>query len=109
MVAGLHARPLARVNANLRYYIRKAGADPEVTQRLKRFSTIVHKLKREPTMTLTTMEAIGGVRAILPSQKQVLAVSDMPDKAGRWRSAASASISRAAIRVPRATGTAQYT
>jgi GTP pyrophosphokinase len=80
----LHARPLARVNANLRYYIRKAGAVPEVTQRLKRFSTIVHKLQREPTMTLTTMEDIGGVRAILPSQKQVLAVCDMLDKADRW-------------------------
>lgn len=79
----LHARPLARVNANLRYYIRKAGADPEVTQRLKRFSTIIHKLQREPTMNLTTMEDIGGVRAILPSQPQVLAVVEMLDRADR--------------------------
>lgn len=82
---GLHARPLARINANLRYYIRKAGVEPEVTQRLKRFSTIVYKLQREPTMTLTTMEDIGGVRAILPSQSQVLAVCDMLDKADRWK------------------------
>jgi hypothetical protein len=60
----IHARPLVRVNANLRYYIRKAGANPEVTQRLKRFGTITHKLQREPTMALSSMEDIGGVRAI---------------------------------------------
>jgi hypothetical protein len=53
-----HARPLARVNANLRYYVRKTGAQPEVTQRLKRFTTIVDKLRREPTMALSTMEDI---------------------------------------------------
>lgn len=81
----IHARPLARVNANLRYYIRKAGADPEVTQRLKRFSTITHKLQREPTMALSSMEDIGGVRAILPSQEQVLAVCEMLNKADRWK------------------------
>jgi len=81
----LHAAPLARVNANLRYYVRKADAQPEVTQRLKRFATIVHKLEREPTMALTSMEDIGGVRAILPTQPQVLAVCDMLDKADRWK------------------------
>lgn len=83
---GLHARPLARVNANLRYYIRKAGvAEPEVTQRLKRFSTIVDKLRREPRMKLTTMEDIGGVRAILPRQVQVDKVVEMLQKADRWK------------------------
>jgi putative GTP pyrophosphokinase len=82
---GRHARPLARVNAGLRYYIKKVGEDsPEVTQRLKRFSTIVHKLEREPGMALTRMEDIGGVRAILPSQRQVLLVADMLNRADRW-------------------------
>ena len=82
---GLHARPLARVNANLRYYVKKAGVEtPEVTQRLKRFSTIVHKLQREPGMALTRMEDIGGVRAILPTQAQVLQVAAKLDKADRW-------------------------
>lgn len=82
---GRHATPLARVNANLRYYIKKADAAPEVTQRLKRFHTIVHKLAREPTMALTKMEDIGGVRAILPTQEQVLEVCDLLDKADRWK------------------------
>lgn len=67
-----HSKPLARVNANLRYYVRKVGVErPEVTQRLKRFATVVDKLRREPTMQLTTMEDIAGVRAILPTQVQV--------------------------------------
>lgn len=67
-----HAKPLARVNANLRYYVRRAGAgERNVTQRLKRFGTIVDKLSRHPNMALTTMEDIGGVRAILESQHQV--------------------------------------
>jgi len=72
------------VNANLRYYIRKTGADPQVTQRLKRFSTIAHKLAREPTMALSSMEDIGGVRAILPAQQQVLDICEMLDRADRW-------------------------
>jgi len=80
-----HARPLARVNAGLRYYIKKAGAEPEVTQRLKRFSTIVHKLEREPKMALSTMEDIGGVRAILPTQEHALAIAEMLDRADRWK------------------------
>lgn len=82
---GAHARPLARVNAGLRYYVKKAGmADPEVTQRLKRFTTIVDKLQREPTMQLSKMEDIGGVRAILLSQRQANDVRDYLRKAERW-------------------------
>lgn len=79
-----HATPLARVNVGLRYYIRKVDAKPEVTQRLKRFATIVHKLEREPTMALSTMEDIGGVRAVLPSQQHVSSVCALLDKAERW-------------------------
>jgi putative GTP pyrophosphokinase len=67
----MHAKPLARTNAGLRYYVRKAGADANVTQRLKRFATIVDKLQRHPTMQLRTMEDIGGVRAVLPRQTHV--------------------------------------
>ena len=75
----LHAKPLARVNAGLRYYVRKVGVgEPEVTQRLKRFVTVVDKLRRHPTMALTTMEDIGGVRGVLPNQDFVdRVVSDL--------------------------------
>jgi putative GTP pyrophosphokinase len=36
-----------------------------VSQRLKRMPTIIDKLRREPTMQPTTMQDIGGVRAVL--------------------------------------------
>jgi ppGpp synthetase/RelA/SpoT-type nucleotidyltranferase len=68
---GLHARPLSAVAAGLRYYVAKAGADERsVSQRLKRYSTIIEKLERHPG-TLTQMEDIGGVRAVLPDQDAV--------------------------------------
>jgi putative GTP pyrophosphokinase len=80
----LHARPLARVNAGLRYYIRKVGVQqPDVTQRLKRFPTIIDKLRREPTMQLSRMEDIGGVRAILPFPHQLTAVRVALER--RWQ------------------------
>lgn len=80
-----HAKPLARVNAGLRYYVRKVGIEhPEVTQRLKRFATVIDKLRRHPSMALTTMEDIGGVRVILPSQSQLDAVVADLRSQPRW-------------------------
>jgi putative GTP pyrophosphokinase len=64
---GEHAKPLSRVAANLRYYAGEQGR-PVVAQRLKKFPTIAGKLLREPTMKLSRMADIGGVRAVLPSQ-----------------------------------------
>ncbi len=68
----LHAAPLRATSANLRHYVRprssSASANVSVTQRLKKFSTILDKLDRYPKMQLTRMEDVGGVRAILPSQ-----------------------------------------
>lgn len=76
---GLHARPLSRVAANLRYHVAAEGGQVDgrvdVTQRLKRRPTIFNKLEREPTMQLTQMQDIGGVRARLPSLTHVYAVS----------------------------------
>jgi putative GTP pyrophosphokinase len=75
----LHARPLNKVAANLRYHVNAEGAlvdeRIDVTQRLKRRITIFDKLEREPTMELTQMGDIGGVRARLPSLRHVHAVS----------------------------------
>ena len=69
---GAHAVPLRNASANLRYYVKPHSAtQPDivsVTQRLKKFSTILDKQCRFPTMRLTKMEDIGGVRAILPDQ-----------------------------------------
>lgn len=75
----LHARPLNKVAANLRYHVAREHGHVDgrldVTQRLKRRMTIVDKLAREPTMEVTQMHDIGGVRARLPSLDHVYAVS----------------------------------
>jgi len=75
----LHARPLSNVAANLRYHVEKEGGRIggriEVAQRLKRWTTIIDKLAREPRMQVTQMQDIGGVRALLPSLPHVYAVS----------------------------------
>ncbi len=74
-----HAGPLRNANANLRHYVKPHSASSpaivSVTQRLKKFSTILDKQCRFPTMRLTKMEDIGGVRAILPSQEAADEVS----------------------------------
>lgn len=71
-----HAEPLARVRA--------AVDAPGVSQRLKRFDTIVHKLRRHPRMNLSQMEDIAGVRAVLPSQDQVIHVATAVEEAPHW-------------------------
>jgi putative GTP pyrophosphokinase len=64
---GLHAKPLTSLSANLRHYVKPHG-HVLVTQRLKRFPTVVDKILREPKMNLTQMADIGGCRALLPNQ-----------------------------------------
>lgn len=75
----LHARPLSRVGAGLRYHvIQEEGAIQgkiDVAQRLKKRDTIIGKLDRYPRMELTQMHDIGGVRATLPSLACLNAVS----------------------------------
>ena len=75
----LHAAPLSRVAANLRYHVgaenAKVSGRIDITQRLKRRPTIFNKLEREPTMQLTQMQDIGGVRARVPSLRHLQAVS----------------------------------
>jgi putative GTP pyrophosphokinase len=70
----LHSSPLVNVNASLRHYVKTYGP-VNVTQRLKRRPTIVDKLTREPTMNLTQMGDIGGVRAVVPTIEDIYTVS----------------------------------
>jgi putative GTP pyrophosphokinase len=65
-----HTYPLNTFKVNLRGKVRHLK-DPIVAQRLKRMPTILDKLNREPTMEYTNMQDIGGVRAILNSNKEV--------------------------------------
>ena len=70
-----HAYPINTFNSTLRNKI-KDYPDPIVAQRLKRMPTIIDKLKRYPTMTLTTMQDIGGLRAVLGSVADVYRLAD---------------------------------
>lgn len=74
----LHARPLSTVAANLRYHVGqeegRVNGRIDVTQRLKRLNTMIDKLAREEGR-VTQMHDIGGVRSVLPSLRQVQAVS----------------------------------
>ena len=75
----LHAAPLSKVAANLRYHVEaesgKVSGRIDVAQRLKKRPTIIDKLDRLPQMDVTDMEDIGGVRARLPSLAHVAAIS----------------------------------
>jgi len=59
--------PLAKATMGLRSMVKSEGCRIEVSQRLKRLTTILDKLMREPTMALGNMQDIGGCRAVLDS------------------------------------------
>ncbi|MGN6607940.1 MAG: RelA/SpoT domain-containing protein [Jatrophihabitans sp.] len=69
-----HARPLASASMGLRSMVNTAGCTAEISQRLKRVPTIFDKLIREPTLALSRMQDVGGVRAVLRSVAEIQAV-----------------------------------
>lgn len=70
-----HAYPINTFNSTLRVKLRNYS-DVIVAQRLKRMPTIIDKLKRYPAMKLTTMQDIGGLRAVLGSVYDVYMLSE---------------------------------
>ena len=66
-----HQVPLTKANNGLRSMINTEGCRLEVSQRLKRFGTIIDKLEREPTLALNKMQDIGGCRAVLGTVDEV--------------------------------------
>lgn len=66
-----HQYPLAKANNGLRSMIQTEHCQVEVSQRMKRFMTIIDKLQREPTLALSRMQDIGGCRAILGSVDEI--------------------------------------
>lgn len=68
---GAHADPLVTANNGLRSMLRTEDCPVGVSQRLKRLPTIIDKLQREPTLSLSTMQDIGGVRAVLDNVDQI--------------------------------------
>lgn len=68
---GAHAVPLMSANNGLRSMLRTSGCPVEVSMRLKRMDTILDKICREHTLSLASMQDIGGVRAVLDDVEQI--------------------------------------
>ena len=66
-----HQYPLTKAAMGLRSVVATEGCQAMISQRLKRAPTIIDKLRREPTMQLTTMQDIAGCRAVLTSVEEV--------------------------------------
>ena len=66
-----HAAPLHAAYMGLRSCLTTEGFALDASRRLKRLPTIEDKLRRLPTMDLSTMQDIGGCRAVLNTQEQV--------------------------------------
>lgn len=66
-----HAAPLDAAYMELRSCLALEGLEVDLSRRLKRLPTIEDKLRRLPTMDLSTMQDIGGCRAVLASQDEV--------------------------------------
>jgi putative GTP pyrophosphokinase len=64
----------------LRSSVTTARASVQVSQRHKRFSTILDKLAREPSMKLSRMQDIGGCRAVLPDMDAIRAVQRLLER-----------------------------
>jgi len=60
-----HAMPLLTFRMHLTKRARKVEPNAIIAQRLKRFSSIMNKLAREPNMKLSQMQDLGGCRAIM--------------------------------------------
>jgi putative GTP pyrophosphokinase len=65
-----HTAPLTAVANEVRALIDDGLEHDVVGQRLKRMATILDKLDRQPTMSLSGMNDLAGCRAVLPNQAQ---------------------------------------
>ncbi|MFA7324770.1 MAG: RelA/SpoT domain-containing protein [Candidatus Nanopelagicales bacterium] len=98
-----HQEPLNTAQMGLRSAVRTEGLDPtgKVSSRLKQERTIVDKLRREATLSLSRMADIGGCRAILPT---VAAVQDVRRRLEKDTSARHHEYTRDYIKTPRGSG-----
>lgn len=71
-----HHYPLNTFQVNLRRTSRRIDEEALVAQRIKRLSSISHKLERFPNMKLSQMQDIGGCRAVVSTVAHVHALYD---------------------------------
>lgn len=78
-----HVYPINTFQSRLRKMTSRFP-DSLVAQRLKRMPTIIDKLDRHPNMKLSTMQDIGGVRAVLANVKDVYLVVEQYENSKRF-------------------------
>lgn len=71
-----HGYPLLSVTVHVRDKATAVSSDVVVARRLKRLPTILDKLERQPSMNVTTMQDLGGCRAVLSTVEQVYELVD---------------------------------
>src|SRR4051794_19466389 len=71
-----HGYPINTFQSTLRDKLEKIDPDALVAQRLKRLPSIVNKLNRYPSMELSRMQDIGGLRAVVGSVDQLKKLHD---------------------------------
>lgn len=78
-----HVAPLNSFQRSLRKKLAKIDDQALVSQRLKRTPSIISKLKRNEKMSLSRMQDIGGIRAVVKDMKTVRDVVDAYKKGTR--------------------------
>ena len=98
-----HSVALVTANNGLRSCLGTLGLAGEVSQRLKRWQTIQHKLLRFDSMKLSRMQDIRGCRAVLADRNDVEVVRDRFVKNSRRRNRKDDTI-RDYVSAPQASG-----
>ncbi len=78
-----HGYPVNTFQKTLRDRLKKIGSSALVAQRLKRLSTIEDKLKRQEHMKLSTMQDIGGLRAVVKTLEEVRKLESLYVSSGK--------------------------
>lgn len=71
-----HSYPVNTFQAGLRQKLNAMGINGIVAQRLKRIPSIMAKLERFKNMSLSRMQDIGGLRAVVSTAKQIYELRD---------------------------------
>src|SRR5262245_31811127 len=72
-----HAMPLLTFRMGLTKRARRVAPEGLIAQRLKRMSSVLNKLTREPNMKLSQMQDLGGCRAIVSDVQAVDRLFDL--------------------------------
>lgn len=80
-----HEYPMHTINMTLRRKAKSISSEAIIARRLKRLPTIIDKIgRREVSMSLSRMQDVGGVRAILPEVAQVRELQRLYIDKGRF-------------------------